>query len=120
MKWKLIKESFDFGFKVGDMVELMKDKENLITGDVIKAGTVGEVVAVDKPMRGVCKVKFDDGKVSNIPVRSLKKAGEDEPEWKKRATKPKPEPRHSDDDDYGPWSIYNEPARPGYPKWTGD
>lgn len=122
IKWRLINEAFDFGFKVGDQVELIKDNENVITHKVIPSGTKGEIVAVDKPMRGLMKVKLEDGKVANIPVRSLKKQGEDEPEWKARARarslenppiKPKVEPEK-------PWDYYMRPTSYGSPRYTGD
>ena len=114
-------ESSRFGFEVGDQVELTRDKTNSITGDVIEAGTQGEVVMIDKPMPGIIKVKIDGGKVVSIPERQLKFAGTDNEPWKKYKTPEKPKPSLREIlDKHGPEEIYMEPARPGYPKWTGD
>ena len=116
-----VNESSRFGFNVGDMIELTKDKSNTFTGETVKAGTQGEVVSVDKPMPGVIKVKIEGGKVVSVPERQLKFAGTDNEPWEKYKTPAKPKPSLSEIlDKHGPEEIYMEPARPGYPKWTGD
>ena len=71
------KESSRFGFNVGDKVVLTKDKSNRFSGDFICAGIEGEIVAVDKPMPGVMKVKIEDWKVISVPERGLKLVGTD-------------------------------------------
>lgn len=110
-------ESSRFGFNVGDMVELTKDKSNTFTGETVKAGTQGEVVAVDKPMPGVIKVKIEGGKVVSVPERQLKKAGEDEEPWKKLKApeQPKRVIRPERPEDY-----YMRPTSYGSPRYTGD
>lgn len=70
-------ESSRFGFNVGDKVVLTKDKSNRFSGDFIPAGSEGEIVAVDKPIPGVMKVKIEDWKVISVPERSLKLVGAD-------------------------------------------
>ena len=117
-------ESSRFGFKVGDEVELKDDVEpNRFSGrEAVPAGTVGEVVAIDKPMRGVIKVKIEDGKVVSVPERKLKFSGTDNEPWEKYKTPEKP-PRKPDPETLArqrPEWIYMEPPKPGYPKWTGD
>jgi hypothetical protein len=110
-------ESSRFGFNVGDKVELTKDKSNTFTGETVKAGTQGEVVAVDKPMPGVIKVKIEGGKVVSVPERQLKKAGEDEEPWKKLKApeQPKRDIRPEKPEDY-----YMRPTSYGSPRYTGD
>ena len=71
------KESSRFGFNVGDKVVLTKDKSNRFSGDFIPAGSEGEIVAVDKPIPGVMKVKIEDWKVISVPERGLKLVGTD-------------------------------------------
>lgn len=112
-----VNESSRFGFNVGDMVELTKDKSNTFTGETVKAGTQGEVVAVDKPMPGVIKVKIEGGKVVSVPERQLKKAGEDEEPWKKLKApeQPKRDIRPERPEDY-----YMRPTSYGSPRYTGD
>lgn len=112
-----VDESSRFGFNVGDMVELTKDKSNTFTGETVKAGTQGEVVAVDKPMPGVIKVKIEGGKVVSVPERQLKKAGEDEEPWKKLKApeQPKRDIRPERPEDY-----YMRPTSYGSPRYTGD
>ena len=117
-------ESSRFGFNVGDEVELTSDIEpNRFSGrEAVPAGTVGEIVAVDKPMRGVIKVKIEDGTVVSVPERKLKFAGTDNEPWEKFKKPPEP-PRKPDPETLArqrPEWIYMEPPRPGYPKWTGD
>lgn len=118
------KESSRFGFNVGDEVELTSDVEPNRFSDrgVVSAGTVGEIVAVDKPMRGIIKVKIEDGNVVSVPERKLKIAGTDNEPWEKFKKPPEP-PRKPDPETLArqrPEWIYMEPARPGSPKWTGD
>lgn len=116
-------ESSRFGFNVGDEVELTSDVEPNRFSDrgVVPAGTVGEIVAVDKPMRGVIKVKIEDGSVVSVPERKLKFAGTDNEPWEKYKTPAKPKPSLKEIlDKHGPEEIYMEPPRPGSPKWTGD
>ena len=112
-----VDESSRFGFNVGDKVELTKDKSNTFTGETVKAGTQGEVVAVDKPMPGVIKVKIEGGKVVSVPERQLKKAGEDEEPWKKLKApeQPKRDIRPERPEDY-----YMRPTSYGSPRYTGD
>lgn len=117
-------ESSRFGFNVGDKVELKDDVEpNRFSGrDAVPAGTIGEVVAIDKPMRGVIKVKLEDGTVVSAPERKLKFAGTDNDPWEKYKKPPEP-PREPSEEDLlraRPEWIYMEPPKPGYPKWTGD
>lgn len=117
-------ESSRFGFNVGDEVELTSDVEpNRFSGrGVVPAGTVGEIVAVDKPMRGVIKVKIEDGTVVSVPERKLKIAGTDNEPWEKFKKPPEP-PRKPDPETLArqrPEWIYMEPPKPGSPKWTGD
>lgn len=122
VKIDAVNESSRFGFSVADKVELTKDKSNSFSGDVVKAGTQGEVVAVDKPMKGVIKVKIEGGKVVSVPERQLKFAGTDNEPWEKFKKPPEP-PRKPDPETLArqrPEWIYMEPPRPGYPKWTGD
>ena len=115
-------ESSRFGFKVGDKVVLTKDKSNRFSGDFIPAGTEGEIVAVDKPMPGVMKVKIEDWKTISVPERSLKFAGTDNEPWEKYKVPAKPKPSLKEIlDKHGPEEIYNEPPpADGSPKWTGD
>lgn len=112
-----VDESSRFGFNVGDMVELTKDKSNTFTGETVKAGTQGEVVAVDKPMPGVIKVGIEGGKVISVPERQLKKVGEDEEPWKKLKApeQPKRDIRPERPEDY-----YMRPTSYGSPRYTGD
>ena len=119
-----VDESSRFGFNVGDEVELTSDIEpNRFSGrEAVPAGTVGEIVAVDKPMRGVIKVKIEDGTVVSVPERKLKFAGTENEPWEKFKKPPEP-PRKPDPETLArqrPEWIYMEPPRPGYPKWTGD
>ena len=117
------RESSRFGFNVGDEVELKDDVEpNRFGGrDAIPAGTIGEVVAIDKPMRGVIKVKIEDGTVVSVPERKLKFAGTDNEPWEKYKVPAKPKPTLDEIlAKHGPEEIYNEPPRYGSPKWTGD
>lgn len=117
------RESSRFGFNVGDDVELKDDVEpNRFGGrDAVPAGTIGEVVAIDKPMRGVIKVKIEDGTVVSVPERKLKFAGTDNEPWEKYKVPAKPKPTLDEIlAKHGPEEIYNEPPRPGYPKWTGN
>ena len=114
-------ESSRFGFNVGDRVVLTKDKSNRFSGDFICAGTEGEIVAVDKPMPGVMKVKIEDWKTISVPERNLKLAGTDNEPWKKFKKPAKPKPTLDEIlTKHGSEEIYMEPARPGSPKWTGD
>lgn len=118
-----LNESSRFGFNVGDDVELTSDVEPNRFSDrgAVPAGTVGEIVAVDKPMRGVIKVKIEDGSVVSVPERKLKFAGTENEPWEKFKTPAKPKPTLDEIlAKHGPEEIYMEPARPGYPKWTGD
>jgi hypothetical protein len=117
-----VDESSRFGFNIGDKVELTKDKTNSFSGDVVKAGTQGEVVAVDKPMRGVIKVKVEGGKVVSVPERQLKFAGSDNEPWEKFKKPPEPPRKPSEEEllHSRPEWIYMEPPKPGSPKWTGD
>jgi hypothetical protein len=118
-----LNESSRFGFNVGDDVELTSDVEPNRFSDrgAVPSGTVGEVVAVDKPMRGVIKVKIEDGTVVSVPERKLKFVGTENEPWEKYKTPAKPKPSLKEIlDKHGPEEIYMEPARPGYPKWTGD
>jgi len=118
-----VNESSRFGFNVGDEVELTSEVEpNRFSGrEAVPAGTVGEIVAVDKPMRGVIKVKIEDGSVVSVPERKLKFAGTDNEPWEKFKTPARPKPSLREIlDKHGPEEIYMEPPRPGYPKWTGD
>ena len=113
-----VDESSRFGFNVGDRVVLTKDKSNRFSGDFIPSGTEGEIVAVNKPMPGVIKVKIDGGKVVSIPERQLKKVGEDEEPWKKMKKpedKPKRDVRPERPEDY-----YMRPTTYGSPRYTGD
>jgi hypothetical protein len=110
-------EASRFGFDVGDQVELTKDKVNSLSGDTVKAGTQGEVVAINKPMPGVIKVKIDGGKVISVPERQLKKAGEDEEPWKK-LKKPEEPKRHIRPE--RPEDYYMRPTSYGSPRFTGD
>lgn len=110
-------ESSRFGFNVGDKVELTSDKTNSFSGDVVKAGTQGEVVAVDKPMRGVIKVKVEGGKVVSVPERQLKFAGSDNEPWEKfkKSEEPRRHVRPERPEDY-----YMRPTSYGSPRYTGD
>ena len=118
-----VDESSRFGFNVGDEVELTSDIEPNRFSDrgVVPSGTVGEIVAVDKPMPGIIKVKIEDGTVVSVPERKLKFAGTDNEPWEKFKKPAKPKPSLKEIlDKHGPEEIYMEPAKPGYPKWTGD
>ena len=120
-----VNEASRFGFEVGDKVELKSDVEPNRFSDrgVVPAGTVGEVVATDKPMRGVIKVKIEDGTVVSVPERKLKFAGTDNEPWEKFNKQPEKPPREPSEEDLlhaRPEWIYMEPPKPGYPKWTGD
>jgi len=112
-------ESSRFGFNVGDKVELTKDKVNSISGDVFEAGTQGEVVAVDKPMKGVIKVKIEGGKVISVPERGIKMAGTDDEPWKSIAATRPPEPKR-DIRPERPEDYYMRPTSYGSPRYTGD
>ena len=117
------RESSRFGFNVGDEVELKDDVgPNRFGGrDAVPAGTIGEVVAIDKPMRGIIKVKIEDGTVVSVPERKLKFAGTDNEPWEKYKVPAKPKPTLDEIlAKHGPEEIYNEPPRYGSPKWTGD
>lgn len=115
----LVNESSRFGFNIGDKVELTKDKVNSISGDVFEAGTQGEVVAVDKPMKGVIKVKIEGGKVISVPERGIKVAGTDNEPWKTLAANRPPEPkRHVRPE--RPEDYYMRPTTYGSPRYTGD
>lgn len=107
-------ESSRFGFKVGDKVVLTKDKSNRFGGDFIPSGTEGEVVAINKPMPGIIKVKIEDQKVISVPERQLRKAGEDEEPWKK-IKKPEDKPKS----DMKPEDYYMRPTSYGSPRFTG-
>ena len=73
------------------------------------------------PKRGVIKVKIEDGSVVSVPERKLKFAGTENEPWEKFKTPAKPKPTLDEIlAKHGPEEIYMEPARPGYPKWTGD
>ena len=117
-----VNESSRFGFKVGDRVVLTKDKSNRFSGDFICAGTEGEIVAVDKPMPGVMKVKIEDWKIISVPERNLKLAGTDNEPWEKLKKPPEPPRKPSEEEllHSRPEWIYMEPPKPGSPKWTGD
>ena len=110
-------ESSRFGFEVGDKVVLTKDKSNRFSGDFICAGTEGEVVAINKPMPGIIKVKIEDWKVISVPERQLRKADEDEEPWKKM--KKPPEPKR-DVRPERPEDYYMRPTSYGSPRFTGD
>ena len=112
-----VDESSRFGFNIGDKVELTKDKVNSISGDMFEAGTQGEVVAVDKPMRGVIKVKIEGGKVISVPERGIKMAGTDNEPWEKfkKPEEPKRHVRPERPEDY-----YMRPTSYGSPRYTGD
>lgn len=114
-------ESSRFGFNVGDEVELKSDVEPSRFSDrgAVPAGTVGEVVAVDKPMRGVIKVKIEDGTVVSVPERKLKFAGTDNEPWKTLAAKRPPEPKR-DVRPERPEDYYMRPTTYGSPRYTGD
>lgn len=118
------RESSRFGFNVGDEVELKSDVEpNRFSGrGVVPAGTVGEVVSIDKPMPGVIKVKIEDGTVVSVAERKLKFAGTDNEPWEKYKVPAKPRPSLKEIlDKHGPEEIYMEPPpADGSPKWTGD
>ena len=114
-------ESSRFGFNVGDEVELTSDVEPNRFSDrgVVPAGTVGEIVAVDKPMRGVIKVKIEDGTVVSVPERKLKMAGTDNEPWKTLAANRPPEPKR-DVRPEKPEDYYMRPTSYGSPRYTGD
>ena len=114
-------ESSRFGFNVGDDVELKDDVEPNRFSDrgVVPAGTVGEVVAVDKPMRGIIKVKIEDGKVVSVPERKLKLAGTDNEPWKTLASNRPPEPKR-DVRPERPEDYSMRPTSYGSPRYTGD
>lgn len=112
-------ESSRFGFKVGDRVVLTKDKSNRFSGDFIPAGTEGEIVAVDKPMPGVMKVKIEDWKTISVPERGLKLAGTDNEPWKSLAAKRPAEPKR-DVKPERPEDYYMRPTTYGSPRYTGD
>jgi hypothetical protein len=114
-----VNESSRFGFNVGDEVELTSDVEPNRFSDrgVVSAGTVGEVVAVDKPMRGVIKVKIEDGTVVSVPERKLKFAGTDNEPWEKFKKPPEP-PRNIKPE--RPEDYYMRPTSYGSPRYTGD
>lgn len=114
-----VDESSRFGFSVGDKVELTKDKVNSISGDVVEAGTQGEVVAVDRPMRGVIKVKIEGGKVISVPERGIKMAGTDNEPWESIAAARPPEPKR-DIRPERPEDYYMRPTSYGSPRFTGD
>ena len=115
----MVNESSRFGFKVGDKVALTKDKSNQFSGDFIPAGSQGEVVAIDKPMPGVIKVKIEDWKVISVPERQLRMADDDEEPWRKLAKKPKEEPKR-DVRPEKPEDYYMRPTTYGSPRFTGD
>ena len=119
MPMDMMNESSRFGFKVGDKVALTKDKSNQFSGDFIPAGTQGEVVAIDKPMPGVIKVKIEDWKVISVPERQLRMADDDEEPWRKLAKKPKEEPKR-DIRPEKPEDHYMRPTTYGSPRFTGD
>lgn len=113
-----VNEASRFGFEVGDKVVLTKDKSNRFSGDFIPSGTEGEVVAINKPMPGVIKVKIEDWKVISVPERQLRKADEDEEPWKKMKNpedKPKKDVKPEKPEDY-----YMRPTSYGSPRFTGD
>ena len=114
-----VDESSRFGFNVGDEVELTSDIEpNRFSGrGVVPAGTVGEIVAVDKPMRGVIKVKIEDGTVVSVPERKLKFAGTENEPWEKFKKPPEP-PRNIKPE--RPEDYYMRPTSYGSPRYTGD
>lgn len=114
-----VNESSRFGFNVGDEVELTSDVEPNRFSDrgVVPAGTVGEIVAVDKPMRGVIKVKIEDGTVVSVPERKLKFAGTDNEPWEKFKKPPEP-PRNIKPE--RPEDYYMRPTSYGSPRYTGD
>ena len=114
-----VNESSRFGFNIGDKVELTKDKVNSLSGDTVKAGTQGEIVAVNKPMPGVIKVKIEDGKVISVPERGLKLAGTDNEPWKSIAAARPPEPKR-DVRPERPEDYYMRPTSYGSPRYTGD
>ena len=113
-----VNEASRFGFEVGDKVVLTKDKSNRFSGDFIPAGTEGEVVAINKPMPGVIKVKIEDWKVVSVPERQLRKADEDEEPWKKMK-KPEDKPK-KDVKPEKPEDYYMRPTSYGSPRYTGD
>jgi hypothetical protein len=116
-----VNESSRFGFEIGDEVELTSDVEpNRFSGrGTVPAGTVGEIVAVDKPMRGVIKVKIEDGTVVSVPERKLKMAGTDNEPWKTLAANIPPEPKR-DVKPERPEDYYMRPTSYGSPRFTGD
>ena len=116
-------EASRFGFNIGDKVEFKVDMEpNRFGGwGKVKAGTQGEIVNIDKPMKGVIKVKLEDGTVVSVAERKIKFAGTDDEPWNKYKVPAKPKPTLDEIlAKHGPEEIYMEPPRPGYPKWTGD
>ena len=119
-----VNESSRFGFNVGDEVELTSKIEpnRFSNRGTVPEGTVGEIVAVDKPMRGVIKVKLEDGTVVSVPERKLKFAGTDNEPWEKFKNPPEPPRKPSEEEllHSRPEWIYMEPPKPGSPKWTGD
>lgn len=114
-------ESSRFGFNVGDKVELKDSVEpNRFSGrEAVSAGVVGEVVAINKPMPGIIKVKIENGPVISVPERKLKFAGTDDEPWKKIAADhppaPKPDIKPEKPEDY-----YMRPTSYGSPRYTGD
>lgn len=114
-------EASRFGFNVGDKVELTSDVEPNRFSDrgVVPSGTIGEIVAVDKPMRGVIKVKIENGQVISVPERKLKLAGTDNEPWKSLAANRPPEPKR-DVRPEKPEDYYMRPTSYGSPRYTGD
>ena len=72
---------------------------------------------VDKPMRGVIKVKLEDGTVVSVPERKLKFVGTDNEPWEKfkKPEEPKRHVRPERPEDY-----YMRPTSYGSPRYTGD
>ena len=116
-----VDESSRFGFNVGDEVELTSDVEpNRFSGrEAVPARTVGEVVAINKPMPGIIKVKIENGPVISVPERKLKFAGTDNEPWKTLAANRPPEPKR-DVRPERPEDYYMRPTSYGSPRYTGD
>ena len=114
-------ESSRFGFNVGDEVELLDALEpNKFSGrEAVPEGVTGEVVAINKPMPGIIKVKIENGQVISVPERKLKFAGTDNEPWKTLAANRPPEPKR-DVRPEKPEDYYMRPTSYGSPRYTGD
>lgn len=105
------------GFEVGDKVEVKsKIHHSWFAGhDPVPVGTLCEVVGVDKPLKGLIKIRLEDGSTVSVPERGLKIAGTDDEPWSS-IDEPEVDRKHEGPEEYykRSTSVYGSPA------WTGD